>query len=106
MKHLLVAVFALAIAGSSLAFAQDAPAKKAKMEDKHGTMLKSVTCDPACGFCVKGQDEAEVISMVQMHAKKHHNADMSAADVRKMMKDEAMENKDMKMEKKAETKNQ
>ena len=99
MKSVVMAVVALVVAGSSLTFAQDAPAKKVKMDDKHATM-KSVSCDPACGFQVRGHDEAELIDIVRTHAKKMHNMDMSEADVRKMMKDE----KEMKMEEKKEMK--
>jgi len=56
--------------------------------------LKSVTCDPACGFSVKSHDESELVSIVQMHAKKHHDKDLSEADVKKMMKEEMTEKKE------------
>jgi predicted small metal-binding protein len=95
------AVLALALFCSSPAFAQEAAAKKAGMDDHHAA-LKSVTCDPACGFAVKSHDDAELVEIVRMHAKRHHNKEMSEADVRKMMKEEQkMDQKmDQKMEKK------
>jgi predicted small metal-binding protein len=70
-----------------------------KMAEKK-MALKSVTCDPTCGFSVRSHDEQELISIVQAHAKKHHNQNMTEADVRKMMKEEMMEKKEMDMEKK------
>ncbi len=56
--------------------------------DEHSHALKSVSCDPSCGFSVKSHDEKEIVSFVQAHSKMHHNKDVSEADVKKMMKEE------------------
>ena len=48
--------------------------------------VKSVTCDPACGFCVKSRNEKELISMVKTHAKTMHKMTMTDAKVKEMMK--------------------
>lgn len=77
MKTFFIAL-ALTICFSSLAFSKG---------------LKSVSCDPACGFSVKSHDESEIVSIVQMHSKKHHDKEISEADVKKMMKDEMVEKK-------------
>ena len=50
--------------------------------------LKSVSCDPACGFMVKSHSEKELISMVKSHAKKMHSKVLSDKDVKAMMKTE------------------
>ena len=49
--------------------------------------LKSVSCDPACGFRVVSHSEAEIIDIVKTHSKKMHNMDVTDADVKKLMKD-------------------
>ena len=71
---------------SSLAFAQEA-----KKEEKQA--LKSVSCDPTCGFMVRSHDEAELSGIVKEHAKKVHNMDMSDAQIKGMMKTEKMAKK-------------
>ena len=100
ITRLLVAAVAFSLSFSSLALAQDAAKKEMKMENKKET-LKSVSCDPACGFSVRSHDEKELISMVKEHAKTHHNMDMTDEQVRKMMKEEKM---DHTMDKKPEAK--
>ncbi len=50
------------------------------------TKLKSVSCDPACGFKVQSHDEQELTDIVIAHAKKAHNADITAKDVKAKMK--------------------
>lgn len=52
------------------------------------TVLKSVTCDPTCGFMVRSHDEVEIVSVVKMHAKKAHNKDLNDNQVKGMMKTE------------------
>ncbi len=75
-------VVALAVSFSSVASAQGMQ-KGAKKE----TMtLKSVTCDPQCGFMVQSHDENELTDIVIAHAKKAHNMDITAADVKAKMK--------------------
>jgi len=34
--------------------------------------LKSISCDPMCGFMVRSHSENEVIDMANMHVKKVH----------------------------------
>ncbi len=119
MKSLLTAFFAvtLVFAFSASVIAQDKPEMKAKKEemkkmgqenmkkmDEMGKSgLQSVSCDPACGFRVTSHDEAELTGMVKMHAKTHHQKDMSDADVKGMMKPEKML-EEMKMDKMEEKK--
>lgn len=50
--------------------------------------LKSVTCDPSCGFMVRSHSEKELISMVKMHAKQVHHKNVSDKEVRAMIKSE------------------
>ena len=97
MKRLFCGLLILALFLSFSALAQEktAPpeAKKtdkmemSKPEAKMGP-LKSVTCDPACGFMVRSHSEKELISMVKMHAKKMHNKTVTDKDVKEMMKSE------------------
>ncbi len=87
----------LAFSFSSLAFAQEMKKEEGKKEEK---VLKSVTCDPACGFMVRSHDEAELTGIVKEHAKKAHNMDMTDAQVKEKMKMEKMKKKAEKMEKK------
>jgi len=75
---MLVVVFALSIV--SVASAQEKKVTGKKSE------LKSVTCDPACGFMVRSHDEKEITAIVIAHAKSAHNKDVTADDVKSMMK--------------------
>lgn len=34
--------------------------------------LKSISCDPMCGFMVQSHDEKEVLDLAMTHAKKVH----------------------------------
>jgi predicted small metal-binding protein len=98
MRTILLSLFTLAFAFSWTTVAQDDAEKMMKKEEKKMAM-KSVSCDPSCGFSVRSHDEKELVSIVQTHAKQHHEMDMSEADVKKMMKDEMMVKKEVKMEK-------
>lgn len=89
-----VVVFLAFALSTSIAFSQDAAAKKEATQQHHA--LKSVSCDPACGFSVRSHDESEIVNIVQMHAKKQHNKQMSEMDVKKMMKEETEEKNEMK----------
>jgi predicted small metal-binding protein len=51
--------------------------------------LKSVSCDPTCGFMVRSHDEKELTGIVIEHAKKAHNMNMTESQVKGMMKVEA-----------------
>ena len=61
--------------------------KMEKKEMKEAGTLKEVACDPACGFRVQSKDEKEIVSTVKMHAKTHHQMELTDAKVKEMMKD-------------------
>ena len=49
--------------------------------------LKSISCDPTCGFMVKSHNEKEVLNLAMVHAKKMHpDMKISELDLKKMMK--------------------
>ena len=50
--------------------------------------LKSITCDPACGFMVRSHDGKEVMDMARTHVKKAHKMNTSDSELKKMMKSE------------------
>jgi len=55
-----------------------------------GTMaekLKSISCDPMCGFMVQSHDEKEAMNFAKAHLKNVHKQTMSDDEVRKKMKD-------------------
>ena len=107
-KYIGIAIlaFVLTVSFSSVAFTQDNKGQETMKKDdmkkddmkkddaKKGDMgkemamgpLKSVTCDPSCGFMVQSHNEKELIAMVKMHAKKMHNKVLSDKDVKSMMK--------------------
>lgn len=92
-------VVALAFAFSSIAYTQESAKMDAKKDDMHA--LKSVTCDPTCGFMVRSHDEKELISMVKEHSKNIHNKDLTDKEVMAMMKTKEMKGADkMEMKKK------
>jgi len=80
---MLVVVFALSI--SSVAFSQEKK-EMGKKADKGEMALKSVSCDPACGFMIQSHNEKEISEVVIAHAKNAHNKDVKAEDVKAMMK--------------------
>ncbi len=47
-------------------------------------MAKEVTCAAPCKFRVRSEREDELVSMVQQHAKRMHNQDVSRDAVMKM----------------------
>ncbi len=69
-----------------IALTQGADEKGTQGGDKH--TLKSVSCDPACGFMIQSHDEKELCAIVIEHAKTHHNKMVTEKDVRGMMKSE------------------
>ena len=81
----------LAISFSALVHPQD-NAKKSddKMtmtkEEKMAGPLKSISCDPGCGFMVQSRDEKEILSVVKNHAKKVHHMELTDKKAREMMK--------------------
>jgi predicted small metal-binding protein len=86
MKMLVLALAVVcAFAFSSHAYSQDAPKKEMPKQAKQ-MELKSVSCDPDCGFMVRSHDENEVIQMVKTHAKQAHNKDLTDKDVKAMIK--------------------
>src|SRR5439155_10969890 len=46
--------------------------------------MKMVQCD--CGFMMQSHNENEIVKMTQMHVKDTHHQDMSAREVKGMMK--------------------
>ena len=48
--------------------------------------LKTIECDPKCGFMVRSHDEKEVMNVAKVHAKKSHNMDATENDLKKMLK--------------------
>jgi predicted small metal-binding protein len=47
--------------------------------------LKSIECDPDCGFKVRSHDEKEVLNMAKSHVSHMHNKDVTDSELRKMM---------------------
>jgi predicted small metal-binding protein len=97
MKHLCAILLVLALSLSAMAFSQDKAAKEMpkkgdKMEmtkaEKEMGPLKTLSCDPQCGFMVRSRDEKEVMSVAKAHAKKVHNMTMTDKQVKDMMKTE------------------
>ncbi len=87
-----ILVVLLSVAIVAPTFAQEAKKEKeTKMEPKKeqkAAPLKSVSCDPSCGFMVRSHDEKELTSIVKMHAKKAHKMDMTDKQIHDMMKTE------------------
>lgn len=52
--------------------------------------MYSISCDPTCGFMVKGHDKMEVMEIAKKHAKEKHNMDVSDKDLEERMKTEKM----------------
>ena len=48
--------------------------------------LKSIECDPKCGFMVRSHDEKEVMNIAKTHQKSAHKMDATDKDLRKKMK--------------------
>lgn len=80
-------------------------AMQEKADQMHMEHMKTVSCDPTCGFRVTSHDEAELVDIVKTHAKKKHAKEMSEADVKGMMKSPGeMREKRMEMKKKEDVK--
>ena len=48
--------------------------------------LKSISCDPMCGFMIQSHDEQEVLDTAMRHVKKvHPNMKVSIEDMKKKM---------------------
>jgi predicted small metal-binding protein len=97
IKQLFAVLIVLALSLSTLALAQDKAQKelpkksdKAELAKEEATAgpLKSVSCDPKCGFMVRSHNEKELLSVVKAHAKKMHNMTMTDKQVKEMMKTE------------------
>ncbi len=49
--------------------------------------LKSISCDPICGFMVRSHNEKEILNLASTHVKKMHpQMKVSEADLKKMIK--------------------
>jgi len=68
-KQMIAALFALGcgLSLTSLAVANEG----AKSEDNKPMYMAK--CPPSCDFTVKSHDKAEVVAMLQEHARTHHN---------------------------------
>ena len=84
MKQL--AIFALLLVFSGALALANGPDEQTGSKDK--PKLKSVSCDPQCGFKVRSHDENEIVSIVIEHSKKHHNKTVTEAEVKSVMKTE------------------
>jgi predicted small metal-binding protein len=78
-------VLLLTFAFATTTFAQDTKIEAKKAEK---AVLKSVSCNPACGFMVRSHDEKELVSIVKTHAKKAHKTDLTDKQIKDMMKSE------------------
>jgi len=84
-------VLATLIAALLVSFSTVASVQEKKKEGKKEmTELKSVSCDPQCGFKVQSHNEQELTDIVIAHAKKSHNMDVTAKDVKAKMKSVSM----------------
>jgi len=52
--------------------------------------LKSISCDPMCGFMVKSHDEMELMEIARKHTKDKHDMDVSDEDLKSKMKMDKM----------------
>ena len=48
--------------------------------------LKTVSCDPICGFMVRSHDTKEIIDIIKDHAKHVHNMKITDNEVKAKMK--------------------
>ncbi len=87
-------VIVIAMAFATLTFTQESTQKEMKKDEKmemtkaEKTMgpLKSISCDPGCGFSIQSRDEKEVLSVAKNHVKKVHHMDITEKKVKEMMK--------------------
>ncbi len=105
LKSVCIAILAvvLTVSFTAVAFTQGEVKQEStgkgemkKEEMKKGDMekemamgpLKSVTCDPSCGFMVRSHSEKELVSMVKMHAKQMHHKTLTDKEAKAMIKTE------------------
>lgn len=50
--------------------------------------MKTIKCDPECGFMVKSHDEEEVVSMAREHSENKHGVNATDEELKGMMTDE------------------
>ena len=48
--------------------------------------MKSITCDPSCGFMVRSHDEKEVMQAGRYHVEKVHGHKASDKEIKAMIK--------------------
>ena len=48
--------------------------------------MKTIECDPKCGFMVRSHEEKEVMSIAKAHAKEKHGMNATDNDLKKMIK--------------------
>ena len=96
VRRLSIAIVGLLLAAafSTVTFAHDKQemakdtTKEMTKSEKAMGPLKSLSCDPSCGFMVRSHDEKEAMSMMKSHAKKVHKMDMTDKQMKEMMKTE------------------
>lgn len=87
-------VIVVAIAYATPTFAQESTHKEMKKDKKMEMTkaekimgpLKSISCDPGCGFSIQSRDEKEIFSVVKNHAKKVHHMDLTEKKAKEMIK--------------------
>jgi predicted small metal-binding protein len=83
-RNLIAALLALACALTVTTFVVAADMGKS---DEPKPPMYSAKCKSPCSFSVKGHDKAEVIAILQEHAKTHHNGlALSEAEAEAMIK--------------------
>lgn len=48
--------------------------------------LKSIECDPNCGFMIRSHDEGEVINVAKKHSKDKHDKNVSDKEMKNSIK--------------------
>jgi len=82
-RNLIAALLALA----SLTATTLVVAAETSKTDEPKPPMYSAKCKSPCSFSVKGHDKAEVVAILQEHAKTHHNGmALSDADAEAMIK--------------------
>ncbi len=95
LKQCCAVLVVLFLAFAVTSYAQDKEQKPMekkgdKMEmtkaEKEMGPLKTLSCDPSCGFMIRSHSEKEIISMAKTHAKKVHNMSMTTEQAKGMIK--------------------
>ncbi|MBI4895603.1 MAG: DUF1059 domain-containing protein [Candidatus Aenigmarchaeota archaeon] len=49
-------------------------------------VMKSIECNPDCGFMIRSHEQEEVLSVAKIHAKIQHRLNPTFNELKKMMK--------------------